>query len=322
MKWQHRVVMVMLFFGLVLSMIPSVGFSQNQAPEQKTAGTAPAVEQTAAKPDPSTEAFQKAANGQGVEGPAELDLGPGLAILLLDPPYRFFNSQESKQFLTAIGNPVSGHELGLIFPGDDTKPWFMVLKYEPVGYIRVVDGQKFDSDALLERIKDAAEAVNQKKGAQQVHVLGWEIKPEYNAKTHRLIWAVLAKDEKEELVNYQGAVLGRDGYTVATIVAPKGSVLEVKAELDDFMNKYTYQTGHRYEDYAVQKVTTAQMDVSGIILASAGIEPPKPGVGDELWFGLLDFFQQWWIALTATAVFLAIFWKDLFAKKSESESES
>jgi len=162
------------------------------------------------------------------QGPSIADLD-NWAEIRVPAGYVFANSSDTQLLMEAMGNPSSSAEVGFFAP--DTLEWFIVFEFDEVGYVRDDEKDTLDSDTMLESIRRGTEESNElrrQKGFPGLNIIGWEIKPRYNEKTHNLEWAFRAEGDNGELVlNHNTRLLGRKGVMRATLVLAPQSFSEV-----------------------------------------------------------------------------------------------
>ena len=133
-----------------------------------------------------------------VQGPTTVTLGDNLASLEVPSAYLFANARDTQALMQAMGNTVSGGELGMLVPDSETEDWFIVFEYEEVGFVKDDDKDEIDADALFRSISDGTEAANEvraEQGFSQLHLSHWMVEPHYDEATHNLVWALAADDD-------------------------------------------------------------------------------------------------------------------------------
>src|SRR5262245_21733628 len=126
-----------------------------------------------------------------VEGPSVIEL-KDQATLALPAGYGFVPRKEAKAVMDAMGNDTGETFIGLVFPMADDKAYFFTLDYEHSGYISDEDAKDWDTDELLQSLRDGTEAANvhrEKQGVPAIAVTRWIEAPAYESAAHRLVWA-------------------------------------------------------------------------------------------------------------------------------------
>src|SRR4029453_6506299 len=132
-----------------------------------------------------------------VSGPKTVDLGSE-ASLRLTERYVFAGANDARKLLESMGNTTSDTEVGLVAPRAQGEDWIVVFEYHPVGYVKDDDKDKIDKKAILDGIREGTEEANKvrkERGIPGLHVTGWYEEPHYDAASHNLVWALLAKDD-------------------------------------------------------------------------------------------------------------------------------
>ena len=243
-----------------------------------------------------------------IEGPKVVDLGDNLAQLDMSDAYLFANGDDTRAVMMYLGNPPTDEEVGMIIPNSEDENWFIVFEYSDIGYVRDDDSEEIDAAAILESYRVGTEAANEERvnmGGTPIHVTGWYEEPFYNPETNNLTWAMmLENDDKEQTVNYNIRVLGREGYMSAVLVADPEALTAMKPELAGIVSNFSYKTGNRYAEY-VQGDKLAKIGLTALIAGGAGAAAVKLGLFQVLakfWkalvVGFLAFFGAIWKFLT------------------------
>jgi len=184
-----------------------------------------------------------------VSGPARLDLGHDLALAL---PERFFflDGEQAKQVLAAFGNVPGEHLVGLV--GLDGANWFVEVHFVDDGWVRDDDADRLDGAAVLDAIRDGTETANKvrvPRGLAPVRVDGWAEPPRYDARAHRLAWAVRGHEAGGEVVNADTRLLGRRGYVSFNLVVAPGDLAAARPNVETVIAATSFAPGARWGDY-------------------------------------------------------------------------
>jgi len=243
-----------------------------------------------------------------IQGPTVVDLGDNLAQLDMSDAYLFADGDDTRAVMEYLGNPPSNEEVGMIIPNKEDENWFVVFEYSDIGHVRDDDSDEIDAAAILESYRTGTEAANEervKMGGTPIHVTGWYEEPFYNPETNNLTWAMmLENDEKEQTVNYNIRVLGREGYVSAVLVIDPEALTAMKLELAGIVSNFSYKTGNRYAEY-IQGDKLAKFGLTALIAGGAGAAAVKLGLFQVLakfWkaliVGILAFFGAIWKFIT------------------------
>src|SRR6185295_1524600 len=137
----------------------------------------------AAKPDASKNVLK---------GPAKAQLGD-VAQVEVPAGYSFLDGKQTRALMKAVGEPTSGHELGMLAPTNEH--WSVFFEFDATGYIKDDDKDNLDANKLLEAIKRGTAEANKERvraGNDPIEIVGWEVPPKYDETTHNLEWAIRA----------------------------------------------------------------------------------------------------------------------------------
>ncbi len=239
-------------------------------------------------------------------GPAQSKVG-SFAEVNVPEGYRYCGASDTQKLMTAMGNPISGKELGFLAP--ESLEWFVVFEFNDVGYVKDDEKDKLDAAAILKSIKDGTEASNaerRKHGWATLEVTGWHTPPTYNPETNNLEWCIRGVSSEQgtsvEVLNYNVRVLGRAGVMEAALVLGPDQLGGALPTFRELLKGYSYVEGQRYAEYR-----------SGDKLAAIGLTALVTGGGVALAAksGLLQKFGKF-IVLAVIAVGAAI--KSVFQK--------
>ena len=250
-----------------------------------------------------------------IEGGVSVDLGT-IADVELDPDFIFLDGEDTQQMSVEYGEPVSGLEVGSIFPMDDSESWAVFFEYEETGHIKDAEKEKIDTKALLKSYKDGAKEVNkEREPGDRYYVTGWDVEPFYDEKTHNLTWSLLLEDEnKETFLNYNTRILTREG-TISIILVTDPQNREANKQLLDekILAQLNVNDGNKYTDFDESTDKVAGYGLSAIILGGAGLAVAKKAGFIAV---LLAFGKKFGVLIIAG---VAALWGFLRKKKKTTE---
>ena len=85
-----------------------------------------------------------------IHGPARAQMEK-IAQLEVPAAYSFLDGKATRTLMKAGGEPVSGHELGLLIPTNEH--WSVMFEFADTGYVKDDDKDKLNPDELLDSIK-------------------------------------------------------------------------------------------------------------------------------------------------------------------------
>ncbi|WP_343035012.1 DUF2167 domain-containing protein [Sporosarcina jiandibaonis] len=212
-----------------------------------------------------------------IEGGTSVDLGDIVSIDL-DPEFVFLDAENTKQMSMDYGDPVSGYEIGSIFPMDESQTWAVFFDYEETGHIKDDEKEKIDAKALLKSYKDGAEDANKdRQSGERFYVTGWDIEPHYDEKTHNLTWSLLLEDDnKETFLNYNTRLLTREGnISVVLVTDPDNREADKKLLNEQILPKLEVTAGNKYEDFDKSTDKVSEHGLNALILGGAGLAVAK-----------------------------------------------
>jgi uncharacterized membrane-anchored protein len=214
-------------------------------------------------------------------GPAEVSLA-GQATLQLPADHLFVPVPAAARLIRAMGNTPDPHLVGVIYPPRQEN-WLMAIQYENPGHINDDDARDWNVDQLLRSVSDGTEQGNEERrrvGFPEIQVLGWAEKPRYDSATHRLVWAVAARDKSaapssDQGVNYNTYVLGREGYFKLNFVTDMKDLHAQIPAADAIVSSLNYNEGRRYADFTPGTDKVATVGVAALV---AGTSPKREAV--------------------------------------------
>lgn len=225
----------------------------------------------------------EAASKAGTDGPSDISL-IDQGILKLTADYFYIPKSEGLRVLRALGNVVDDSTfLGLVLGKRQNDQWMVVIRHIKEGYIKDEDAKNWNADELLTNLKAGVEESNKDRAARgfpEMQVIGWIEPPAYEAKTHRLVWSLLAKDKGEpdnapKNVNYNTYALGRDGYFSLNLLSSSDRIANDKAVARELLSDLTYNSGRRYEDFSAGTDRIAEY---GLLALVGGVAAKKLGL--------------------------------------------
>ncbi|MFP5391034.1 MAG: DUF2167 domain-containing protein [Gammaproteobacteria bacterium] len=248
---------------------------------------------------------------------------PGnIATLNLPASFRYLNPKDSARLLTeGWGNPPGGETLGMIIPADvsplSAEGWGVVITYDKDGHVKDDDASSIKYDELLKDMQENTASHNderKKAGYPAMTLVGWAEPPRYDAGTHKLYWAqhLHSEGSKEDSLNYNIRVLGREGVLILNAVAGMDQIAGVKEEMKKVTAFTDFTDGNRYADFNSSTDKVAEYGIAALI---AGGAAAKLGLFGKLFAVLLAFKK---VLFLAGAALVSFFWKLVGRKKEEN----
>lgn len=211
----------------------------------------------------------------------EIPLNGGVAVVKLQPGYRFLDGPDSSKVMTDIFQNPPSKQVGMIFPPGEgiNVPWAFVLeKFNDDGYVKDDDAGKLDAGKMLKEMQDAQKEANpqlKEQGYKELEILGWAVPPKYDSETKKLFWAIDLRviGSEQHSLNYFVRVLGRKGYYEVTGIAPLSKLKEVEAATPQVLSMVEFTEGNRYADFDAKKGDkVATYGIAGLILGAVGLK--------------------------------------------------
>jgi len=207
------------------------------------------------------------------EGPVRVKLADQ-AVLALPRGDLFVPAAEAAAILRAWGSRPGADMLGMVLPGDE-KPgnWFVVLHFNPAGFIADDEAKRWSADALLAQLKDGARQASAAgaQGPAEPRVLGWIEPPRYDATSRKLVWSIAAANGKagRSSANYNTYSLGREGYISMNLVCDASEVDRIKPAVKELLAGLRFRDGKRYDDFNVATDRVASHGLTELIAPSS-----------------------------------------------------
>jgi uncharacterized membrane-anchored protein len=222
---------------------------------------------------------------------------------------RFLGPEGTGKFMTLTGNLPRGDSYLL---GRQDLGWWAVLDFLPEGYVK--DDEKIDQAELLKILKEGnvrSAEERRKRGLPSLTLETWQLAPQYDRENKRLEWATLLRDgQGRKVVNYSTKLLGRSGYTTATLVSAPDSFVSDVAEFKQALRKVEYVPGERYSEWK-QGDKVAAYGLGALIVGGAAAVATKKG----FWALLAGVLAAGWKVIAGVGVALLLGVGKLFGKK-------
>lgn len=207
--------------------------------------------------------------------------------LALPKGFIFVPKKEANQFMRALGNTDDPDMIGIIMSENPEEEWFICIDYIAAGYIEDDDAKNWDVEELFNSIKEGVKESNKdrvKRGFPEMEVVGWVEKPQYDEVNKRLVWSISSKTKgsKENTINYNTYVLGREGYLELTLVTELKSIEAQKPIAAQILGVTEFIENKRYSDFNSSTDKVAEYGLAGLV---AGVAAKKLG-----FFALLAAF--------------------------------
>jgi uncharacterized membrane-anchored protein len=254
-----------------------------------------------------------------IKGPAVGKLAD-IAEIKIPEGFAFYEKKDMKEFMETTHNFYSNDQLGVLVNFDQTAGYIALFSFDEIGYIKDAASEKLDADAMWkEMLENNIEANKERKekGWEEMELVSWEVKPQYNSQTQRLEWAERLKEKAGELVNYNTRVLGRKGVMRVTLV-PNSDLQTVLSGFNDTIGGFDFVTGSKYAEWTTgDKI--ADIGLAALVVGGAGALAAKTGLLGKLWGLLVVAGVKLWAVLAAAFVGLWKYIKGFFGGRSDDK---
>jgi len=245
-------------------------------------------------------------------GPMSGKLG-ALATLEVPEGFVFGDAASAKRLLELNQNIVSGNELGVVAPAGDAPEdsWVVFFEFDGSGYVSDEEKGELDAEALMDALREGNEAGNEereRRGWEQLELIGWAKEPFYDPKTNNLTWATRLRSRSGETVNWSTRLLGRRGYMNVELVIDPEHLSSALPRFEELLEGFAYVQGQRYAEFtAGDKV--AEYGLTALVAGGAGAIAAKTGL-----------FAKFWKLIVGAVVALGALAKKLFGRAAPAEA--
>jgi uncharacterized membrane-anchored protein len=250
---------------------------------------------------------------QPIKGPAMGQLG-NIAQIKVPEGYVFIQQKDMKEFMDKTHNFYSDNDLGVLFTTDKSSGYLALFSFDDVGYIKDADKEKLDADKMWETMVENNKEANKEranKGWDEVELVSWQLKPQYNPDNHRLEWAENLKEKGEPFVNYHTKILGRKGVMVVTLEPNSTDMNSVLARLNGDIQAFDFTPGNKYAEWTTgDKV--AEIGLAALVVGGAGALAAKTGLLGKLGGMILLLLAKAKALVIAALAAFSAFFKKIF----------
>lgn len=239
-----------------------------------------------------------------------VELGDGLATLLLPAEFRFLGPEEGRRLLVdGWGNPPMDPPLGVIVPSAlsplDDDGWAVVVTFEEDGFVEDDEAGDLDYASLLRDMQKDTRAeseAREKAGYGTMELIGWAEPPHYDSTSHKLYWAQELEfdGDADHTLNYSIRALGRRGVLVLNAVSSMSMLASVQADMQTVLGFVEFNDGHKYTDFVPGADKVAAYGIGALI---AGKVAAKVGLFKLILAGLVAAKKFVVVVLVGVAAF-------------------
>jgi uncharacterized membrane-anchored protein len=246
-------------------------------------------------------------------GPATVKVADRASLNVPDG-YAFLGAAGTRSLNDILHNPPAQRDQYTLAP--KTLNWIAFFAYEDIGYVK--DDEKLDPDAILQSYREGTEQGNQERrsrGWDELNILGWSAKPEYDTQIKSLAWSILLEDAQthQHIVNYNTRLLGRHGVMDVTVVTPPQKLDASIADFKSTLPGFQYLPGESYAEYRAGD-HVAEYGLAALITGGALAVAAKKGLFTVIGGMLVAAWKFLLIGLAAVGAWF----KNLFKKKPQA----
>jgi uncharacterized membrane-anchored protein len=242
----------------------------------------------------------------------KITLPGNIATLDLPAGFRYLPPADASRLLSeGWGNPPGIETLGMIVPAAvnplSDEGWGVVVTYEKDGHVKDDDADSVKYDELLTSMQAGVKESNEQrkeKGYPAMSLVGWAETPHYDKASHKLYWAkeLHTEGSKENGLNYNIRVLGREGVLVLNAVAGMPQIGQIRSEMRTVTAFTDFTSGNRYADFDGKTDKVAEYGIAALI---AGGAAAKLGLFGKLFAVLLAFKKIILLGLAGAGTWVA-----------------
>jgi uncharacterized membrane-anchored protein len=219
-------------------------------------------------------------------------LGNGLASVNLPPEFIFVDAKQARKYLEEEGSSTEG-VLGIFAPAQESQDdYFVICRFEDVGYVTDDDSEKLDANQILSDYKEGTQEQNEERAKLNlppIYVGQWAELPHYNSGAHEVIWAIEVKEEDSDSapvtsINYNTRILGRRGVLSMNLVTDPKDLAVNQYKVASLLQATTFNRGETYAEYVPGHDKSAGYGIAGLILGGGAVAAAaKFGLFGALW---------------------------------------
>jgi uncharacterized membrane-anchored protein len=252
------------------------------------------------------------------DGPCTVNLGT-IAELEVPRGYRFTDREGARLWDELNQNPPDEQSVGVLVP--DEVRWALSFSYSDIGYVPDDEKDNLDADALLRSLQQGTEQGNvyrRQHGWSELHIVGWEHKPAYDALTHNLVWAIRARSDEgsvnEDGVNYDTRILGRGGVMSVKLIDSPEAFESTIPVVKGILTGFRFKPGQTYAEWR-KGDRVAAFGLGALILGGGAAVAAKTGLLAKL--GAL-ILKTWKLVAVGFVAFFAWLKRTLFMSGSST----
>lgn len=242
-------------------------------------------------------------------GPTVVQLGSH-ASLRVPEGFKFLDAGGTKALNNLLENPSGDTDEYAL--ADASGEWVAYFSYEDTGYIK--DDEKIDADDVLASVRRGTEESNKERRARgwdELSILGWSAKPEYDTELKSLAWSILAEDTSthSKIVNYNTRMLGRLGVMDVVVATAPDKLDDAIVNFKRAVPGFRFAPGETYGEYQPGDHVAAY-GLAALITGGAAAVAAKKGLFTVIGGFLVAAWKFVLAGLVAAGAWLKSFFKN------------
>jgi len=223
----------------------------------------------------------------------------------------YLNAKDTAQLMQDWGNLPATYAGSVVA---DDQSYAIIFTFDNIGYVKDDEKGDLDADELLKAIKEGEVEANKQRKAAGIDTLttkGWTTKPNYNAGTNNLEWALLFEaGDGTQSVNHNVKILGRRGVTDATLICDPSQLDALQPTLKATLAGFEYTAGNTYAEFK-EGDKVSEYGLKALLVGGGIFAASKLGI-----LALLGKYFK--VIVVAVIGFFAMLKYKIFGKKSEN----
>ena len=253
-----------------------------------------------------------------ISGPKKIPFTEAKATINISGDYEYLQGEDVNQLLYWINGVEFPSQKILVMPKENWGSYYYVYSYSDSGYVKIDDWNEIDPDEFLKDLEKDYKVDNaerRKKNQATLTSISWRYSPKLDRSKNLVNYAVVSNwSDNDQSVQASSLILGREGYTEATMISSaagyKDSLLENASAIHEFnpdVGCNAWKPGDK----------VAAIGIAGLLAATLGGKSVK--VAAPILVVLLGLLKKfWWIVILPFLLLGKLFTRS----SSSSESET
>ena len=251
-----------------------------------------------------------------ISGPKKIPFTEAKATINISGDYEYLQGEDVNQLLYWLNGVEFPSQKILVMPKENWGSYYYVYAFSDSGYVKIDDWNEVDPNEFLKDLEKGYKADNaerRKKNQATLTSVSWRYSPKLDRNKNLVNYAIVSNwSDNDQSVQASSLILGREGYTQATMISSvagyKDSLLENASAIHEFNPDVGYNAWKPGDKVAA-------IGIAGLLAATLGGKSVK--VAAPILVVLLGLLKKfWWI------VILPFLWLGKLFTRSSSSPES